>query len=367
MSQVYSKSDLPGVLLYCRPGFEADCARELHLIAETAGVATAPRFEADGGFVYSGPITAEGHSTLRNELSWQNLIFARQVIFGAVYTGSLPAEDRVTPVMDLVKLQVLEYAGTKGFGTVLVDHPDSDPGRELAKFCDSLTRPMGNALKRYELLEKPTPGKRVPKLHLFLMNAGHGFVGFSDLKSSAPWPLGIPRLKFPTGAPSRSILKLEEAFLTFFDRDEISEVLRNGMRAVDLGASPGGWTWYLVKKQLFVTAVDNGAIAPELIATGMVEHVKADAFKYFPRQTVDWLVCDVIEQPSRIAALIGEWLEKGLTRHVVFNLKLPMKNCLQEVQSCLKILSGPLRKHGLKARAKQLYHDRREVTVIVMP
>ena len=47
--------------------------------------------------------------------------------------------------------------------------------------------------------------------------------------------MGIPRLKFPSDAPSRSTLKLEEAFHMFIPYDEWEERLEGGLQAVDLG------------------------------------------------------------------------------------------------------------------------------------
>ncbi len=58
--------------------------------------------------------------------------------------------------------------------------------------------------------------------------------------------------------PSRSTLKLEEAFHVFIPADEWDERLANGMYAVDLGACPGGWTYQLVKRNMWVSSVDNG-------------------------------------------------------------------------------------------------------------
>ncbi len=82
--------------------------------------------------------------------------------------------------------------------------------------------------------------------------------------------MGIPRLKFPSDAPSRSTLKLEEAFHVFIPADEWDERLANGMYAVDLGACPGGWTYQLVKRNMWVSSVDNGPMAQSLMDTGQV-------------------------------------------------------------------------------------------------
>ena len=72
----------------------------------------------------------------------------------------------------------------------------------------------------------------------------------------------------PADAPSRSTLKLEEAFHVFIPADEWDERLASGMRAVDLGACPGGWTYQLVKRSMMVHSVDNGPMAPSLMETG---------------------------------------------------------------------------------------------------
>ncbi|MFX8098641.1 SAM-dependent methyltransferase, partial [Acinetobacter baumannii] len=81
---------------------------------------------------------------------------------------------------------------------------------------------------------------------------------------SAPWPLGVPRLRLHPDAPSRSALKLEEAFLTLLDDRERERLRRPGMRAADRGAAPGGWTWVLLRHGLRVYAIDNGPLRAHL-------------------------------------------------------------------------------------------------------
>ena len=46
------------------------------------------------------------------------------------------------------------------------------------------------------------------------------FVAVADTRDSAPWALGIPRLKLLPEAPSRSALKLDEALLTLMTPEE---------------------------------------------------------------------------------------------------------------------------------------------------
>jgi len=120
-----------------------------------------------------------------------------------------------------------------------------------------------------------------------------------------------------------------------------------------------------VRRHLRVTAVDNGALAPALLDSGIVEHVRADGFRYQPPKPVQWMVCDIVEQPIRIADLAARWLAQGWCERTVFNLKLPMKKRYMEVQRCLGRIDEVLRQAGVDYRlqCKQLYHDREEVTV----
>jgi 23S rRNA (cytidine2498-2'-O)-methyltransferase len=179
--------------------------------------------------------------------------------------------------------------------------------------------------------------------------------------------MGIVRQSMPAEAPSRSTMKLAEAIEVFMDRSEQTRLLRQGMTAVDLGAAPGGWTWQMVKRGIRVTAVDNGPMKGVLAKHPLVEHLKQDGFKYAPRKAVDWLVCDMVEKPSKVAKLIEEWFAAGWCKHAIFNLKLPMKQRVVALDSALGGIRTRLDEEGInyKMTAKQLYHDREEITVFL--
>ena len=102
------------------------------------------------------------------------------------------------------------------------------------------------------------------------------------------------------------------------------------------------------------------------MASGLVEHLRADGFAWQPRKSVDWLVCDMVEQPRRVAARIAHWLAQGWCRYTIFNLKLPMKKRYAEVELCLDLLRNEVAA-PLDLRARQLYHDREEITVFARP
>jgi 23S rRNA (cytidine2498-2'-O)-methyltransferase len=170
--------------------------------------------------------------------------------------------------------------------------------------------------------------------------------------------MGIARLRMPAGSPSRSTLKLAEALMQFVP----GRAFEPGLAAVDLGASPGGWTWQLVKLGFHVIAVDNGAIDAGLLDSGQVKHRRDDGFHFRPVEPVDWMVCDMVESPARIARLVSKWVAEGWCRECIFNLKLPMKKRWEEVERCKSIIGEALGGSGFYLRFKQLYHDREEVT-----
>ena len=205
------------------------------------------------------------------------------------------------------------------------------------------------------------------RLHVCLLSTSEALIGFSEQVNSAPWPGGVPRLKASRNAPSRASLKLEEALLRFVGQDARNRLLRPGVRAVDLGAAPGGWTWLLTQHGVSVIAVDNGPLDHRLLESPLVQHLCCDGLGYRPPRPVDWMVCDIVEQPTRIAALALRWLREGWCRRTIFNLKLPMKKRYAEVCRCLAHIEAGLNAAQVpfSLQCKQLYHDREEVTVCV--
>ena len=340
------------LLVYCRAGFEGECAAELQQRAAELGVqgyARARPGEAQLSFV----VVAGDPVVLYRQLS-QRLIFARQLLLSAGECADLPASDRIAPVLAAVRTM------TGPVSEVWVETADTNEGKALAGFCRKFTPPLRAALGQAGLLRGDRPA--LPRLHLLVLDGSLMIPALSLPGCGSPWPMGIPRLKLPRAAPSRSTLKLDEALQVLLSARERERWLRPGMRAVDLGAAPGGWTWQLVRRHLQVVAVDNGALAPTLLESGLVEHRREDGFRFRPRRSVDWLVCDMVEQPIRIARLSADWLARGDCRHCIVNLKLPMKRRFQEVTRCLAEIRERCGALPLRLRVRQLYHDREEVT-----
>jgi 23S rRNA (cytidine2498-2'-O)-methyltransferase len=165
---------------------------------------------------------------------------------------------------------------------------------------------------------------------------------------------GRARMRVDNEAPSRAAMKLEEAL------DWFGTAPSRGDRCVDLGAAPGGWTHVLLQRGAHVLAVDPGAMAPALAKNKNLEHIRGSAFEIEPESPVDWLFCDMVWRPLEVAAMLAKWARRGWASMLVANIKLPMKQKAEFVKRILEIL----RDGGWhRVRARQLYHDREEVTV----
>lgn len=341
------------LLFHCRAGFEADCAAELTARALEAGADGRAEYRQGDAYVLWEATRSAG--TRPWVPDFDDLVFARQMLSDCRSLALPPGEDRVAAIVDAAKrIQ-------RRFGAVWLEAPDADRPRQLLPGLRALAEPLEEALRAAKVLAGTGRG---PRLHVCQLDREEAVLGASDPANSSPWPMGIPRLRFPQGAPSRSGLKLVEALATFFSEDELLSRMRAGRAAVDLGAAPGGWSQVLASRGLRVVAVDNGPIAQTVLDTQLVEHRREDAFRYRPERPVDWMVCDVVAAPARIAALAAQWIAREWCRETIFNLKLPGADRWQEVVRCHKVIEKALAaaKGNHALRMKQLYHDREEVT-----
>jgi 23S rRNA (cytidine2498-2'-O)-methyltransferase len=339
-------------LLYCRPGYEQDCASEALRLARQQRLITLEQ---------ELPVPGSGYVTVAlgdQRLTYHDLIFARQLIRLQYTINNLSERDRITPIVNMVAELPIRH------GTAWIECPDSDAGKQLAPFVRRFSPLLEEALRQRECLQDDPA---LPRLHVFFPDKSKVLIGSSDPENSSNAVMGIIRQHMPAEAPSRSTLKLAEAFEVLMSNEERKRLLRPGMHAVDLGAAPGGWTWQMVKRGMRVTAIDNGAMKGVLAGHHMVQHLRQDGFKFMPQRSVDWLICDMVEQPSKVARLVANWFVQGWCRHAIFNLKLPMKQRLAAVDSALGGIRSMLDEEGInyRLRAKQLYHDRDEVTVFI--
>jgi 23S rRNA (cytidine2498-2'-O)-methyltransferase len=134
---------------------------------------------------------------------------------------------------------------------------------------------------------------------------------------SSPFPNGEACFVEDRTVPSRAYLKLWELFTLLGERPQ------RGTRCLDLGASPGGWTFVLQKLGAHVISVDKAALDPRIAALPDVETRRISAFALDPAAVgpVDWLFSDIVCYPKRLLGLVRKWLDAGTARRFACTIK----------------------------------------------
>jgi 23S rRNA (cytidine2498-2'-O)-methyltransferase len=130
-----------------------------------------------------------------------------------------------------------------------------------------------------------------------------------------PQPAGQVPIASDKAAPSRAFAKLVEA------EQRMGQSIQAGQTCVDLGAAPGSWSYVALARGARVTAVDRSPLREDLMRNKRLHFLQGDAFRYRPDAPVDWLICDVIAEPTKLAELLLDWLTQGLARRFVFTIK----------------------------------------------
>lgn len=154
--------------------------------------------------------------------------------------------------------------------------------------------------------------------------------------------------------PNRAYLKLWEA-LTRIRHNGGGQMPGAGDTCLDLGASPGGWTWVLQKLGAHVISVDKAPLAPHIQSLPRVRHVQQSAFGLKPGDIgpIDWLFSDIICYPERLLRLVQEWRAAGLARNFVCTIKFQGETDHAATKAFLEI-SGSFAMH--------LYNNKHEIT-----
>jgi 23S rRNA (cytidine2498-2'-O)-methyltransferase len=165
------------------------------------------------------------------------------------------------------------------------------------------------------------------------------------------FPGGEVPLASDKQAPSRAFTKLVEAEL------RLGRKIAGGETCVDLGASPGSWTYVAVQRGARVTAVDRAELRADLLQHKRVHFQRGDAFRFEPAAPVDWLLCDVIAEADRTAELLRRWLRNAWCQHFVVTLKVDDSGSVPLLES-LKRELPPL---TLELRLLRLSANKKEV------
>jgi 23S rRNA (cytidine2498-2'-O)-methyltransferase len=150
------------------------------------------------------------------------------------------------------------------------------------------------------------------------------------------------------GPPSRAYLKLWEACT------RIGAWPLPGQTCLDLGASPGGWTWAAATLGARVAAVDKAPLDPRVAAMAGVTWREGSAFALDP-EPVDWLLSDIIAYPDRLLDLVRRWIASGMADRIVCTIKLQGDTDHEAVRAFAAIEG---------ARVMHLFHNKHELTFV---
>ncbi len=234
----------------------------------------------------------------------------------------------------------------------------------VEKAFGELLRKKLNRVARQAVFELPRGAGKVRGLFVFFADFGRVFA------SREAWLGGQRRMADDDAAPSRSYLKVEEAYIVLGREPQAGETV------VDLGAAPGGWSYSAAKRGARVIAVDNGPLKGGALNHPLIEHRLEDAFRFAPsfakasegtaggERSYDWLFCDLVEEPHHVMQnIVRPWLANGWCRQFVINLKFGHVDSIALLRE-LRAADSPWARSARNWRIRHLYHDREEFTVV---
>ncbi len=256
------------------------------------------------------------------------------------------------------------------YGKIIKDREISSPW-QLHFFQDSSFSGIGrrvNSVKKHFLETCSKRTSRLSKLATqnYTVDTFYDFgifIFFKDYDTfyiSDKCYMGYPkRMSDDPLAPSRSYLKIEEAYFALKYEPQQNDTV------VDLGAAPGGWSFSAAKRGAKVLAIDNGRLKGGASEHPLITHKKEDAFKFFPPkgERVDWLFCDMVEEPKYVLNMLEKWFSNKKCRFFIFNLKFGWVDPVLLVNK-LKSEDSILKKYAKEFKIIHLFHDHEEITVV---
>jgi len=168
-------------------------------------------------------------------------------------------------------------------------------------------------------------------------------------QTTSSYPLGkIEFVENKSVPPSRAYLKLWEFFTIHCAPPA------HGTKVLDLGASPGGWSWVLSQLNLNVVSVDKAPLAPTIAQIPNISFLQESAFGLDPAQMQDatWLFADIICYPERLLTLIKKWLQESRVHNFVCTIKFQGDADFAIIDQFLKIPDSKM---------VHLYHNKHEL------
>ncbi len=191
------------------------------------------------------------------------------------------------------------------------------------------------------------------------------YIGISlAIDNLSEWPGGARHFAYLPEQISRAEFKLLEALEVF------GITLPSRGSALDLGAAPGGWTRILLEAGMQVLAVDPAKLDARLSKHPRLEHYRGYAQDYIEEAIKRHRKFDVITNDMRMdareAARLLVQARSCLLRDgfIISVLKLPHETHEIDPLKNLNEALRALQRHFAIVQARQLFHNRQEVTVL---
>lgn len=331
----------------------------MHLYLTAADFEPALIDELGSGTVLRPGVVADERGDARLERT--DHAFARQILPDATRLEA-PSIAKLGDAIAYALVPVLTASEAPWRLDVITPEPGEDAA-VLDRRAELVQGAIVEALntRRKKVLRRLDPAARWA-VQVLLVDREVAYLSYAEpvtLPGGAPWPspfpAGIVPIEDDWDAPSSAFRKLREAVAWLGTPIEPTHL------CVDLGASPGGWTHVALAAGARVIAVDRATLDPRLMRDPRLDHSVGDAFAYTPPEPVDWLLSDIIATPDRAIALLERWTKPHWCKHFVVHLKFKGDEQYGLVADTLAMV----RRHGYPgARAKKLFHDKNEVTLM---
>lgn len=170
-----------------------------------------------------------------------------------------------------------------------------------------------------------------------------------------------PTSQFPLGwhefnedkdtPPNRAYLKIWEMLCLNHIQLRPNDII------IDLGSSPGGWSWVLSQSVNKVYSIDKAPLDQKVVSQKNIYYKSEDAFQVKPQNYNDctWLFSDIICTPQRLLSLIENWHQKSLVQNFVCTIKFK--------GPCDFVILEEFKKYQ-NSKIIHLYQNKNEVTWI---
>lgn len=167
-------------------------------------------------------------------------------------------------------------------------------------------------------------------------------------QATSRYPLGkIEFIENKEVPPSRAYVKLWEFFTVHCTPPAANTTV------IDVGSSPGGWSWVLSQLKCNVISVDKALLNPKIAKIKNIDFLQESAFALDPKKIkAQWLFSDIICYPERLLTLIEKWIAESSVQHFVCTIKFQGKADFAVIDEFLKIPNSKI---------VHLYHNKHEL------